>query len=106
MISRIWHGWTPKAKADEYQSLLEAEILPGIAAGSAGFVGVSVLRAEEETETAFVTVTLWESLDAVREFLGEDYERSYVLPEAQALLSRYDERAAHYEMVFEWRRDA
>ncbi len=31
MISRIWHGWTTLENAAAYQSLLETEILPGIA---------------------------------------------------------------------------
>jgi hypothetical protein len=30
MISRIWHGWTTPEKADRYEALLRAEVLPGI----------------------------------------------------------------------------
>jgi hypothetical protein len=45
-------------------------------------------------------VTLFASLDAVRAFAGEDYETPVIEPEAKRLLSRYEDRAAHYDSVF------
>jgi hypothetical protein len=48
-----------------------------------------------------VTVTLWDSLDAVRAFAGDDYELAVVPPEARRLLSRCDERSRHYETILE-----
>jgi hypothetical protein len=47
-----------------------------------------------------VTVTLFDSLDAVRAFAGEDYETPVIEPEAQRLLSHYEDRAVHYDAVF------
>jgi hypothetical protein len=44
-------------------------------------------------------MTRFESLDAVKNFAGDDYERAVVEPEARRLLSRFDERSAHYELV-------
>jgi antibiotic biosynthesis monooxygenase (ABM) superfamily enzyme len=100
MISRIWHGWTTPANANRYQEFLRTEIFPGIAArGIAGFRGIDLLRRDLGEAVEFVTVMWFDSLEAVREFAGEDYERAVVLPEAQALLARYDERSSHYEVV-------
>jgi hypothetical protein len=48
-----------------------------------------------------VTITLWDSLDAVRAFAGDDYEIAVVPPPARQLLSRFDERSRHYEAVIE-----
>jgi hypothetical protein len=48
-----------------------------------------------------VTLTLWDSLDAVRAFAGEDYEVAVVPPAARELLSRFDETALHYETLVE-----
>jgi heme-degrading monooxygenase HmoA len=104
VISRIWHGWTTEANADRYEALLQAEILPGIAKASEGFLGVSVLRRQLADETEFITITYWESLDAVRSFFGKEYEAAYVPDEARKLLSHFDERGMHYETVLEWRR--
>lgn len=100
MISRIWHGWTTHEKAGAYQSLLESEILPGIAARRIkGYKGAHLLRRELAEEVEFVTILWFDSLDAVREFAGEDYERGVVPPKAQALLSRFDQHSAHYQVL-------
>ena len=44
---------------------------------------------------------LFDSIDAVKEFAGEDYEKSYVPPKARAVLSRHDETSQHYEIINE-----
>jgi hypothetical protein len=40
----------------------------------------------------------FESLEAVREFAGEDYEAAVVPPKARVVLSHFDERSQHYEV--------
>jgi len=46
---------------------------------------------------------MWfDNLEAVKSFVGEDFEVAHVPAAARAVLSRYDERAIHYE-VFDWR---
>ena len=102
MISRIWHGWTTRENAAAYQALLETEILPGIASRQIkGYKGAHLLRRDLETEVEFVTILWLESMNAVREFAGEDYERAVVPPRARALLSRFDDRSAHYQTLIE-----
>jgi heme-degrading monooxygenase HmoA len=99
MIARIWHGWAPPQTAEAYESLLRAEVLPGIARRIDGFRGAYVLRDDTGEEVEFVTITLFDSLDAVREFAGEDYAAAVVPPEARRLLSRFDARSRHYETL-------
>jgi heme-degrading monooxygenase HmoA len=98
MISRVWHGWTSPANADAYEELLRSEILPGIDRID-GFLGAHVLRRDLGNEVEFVTITQFQSLDAVRAFAGDDYEVAVVLPDARRLLARFDERSAHYDTV-------
>jgi heme-degrading monooxygenase HmoA len=100
VIARLWHGWARGANADRYEALLRAEIFPGIHRIE-GFLGAYLLRRDVDEEIEFVTVTLWQSLDAVRAFAGEDYEAAVVPPEARAFLSRFDERSTHYETLVE-----
>lgn len=95
MISRIWHGWTTPANADAYQNLLTTKILPGIHR-VAGYKGASLLRRDAGAEVEFVTITHFESMEAIRAFAGNDYEVAVVPPEARALLSRFDARSVHY----------
>ena len=99
MIGRIWHGWTTPENADTYQDLLEREVLPGIEQRTTGYDGVYVLRRSDGDRVEFITVTLWQSMDAVRTLVGEDVEAAYVPEEARAILDEFDERSVHYEIV-------
>ncbi|HEY2289882.1 MAG TPA: antibiotic biosynthesis monooxygenase [Thermoanaerobaculia bacterium] len=100
MIRRIWHGWTKPENADAYESLLRHEIFLGIQERQiAGFRGIELLRRSLESEVEFITIMGFDSIEAVRAFAGEDYEVAVVPPEARALLSRFDERSQHYEVV-------
>lgn len=99
MISRIWHGWTTRGNADKYEAMLREEIFVGIQNRRIrGFKGIQLLRRDAENEIEFVTIMLFDSLGAVREFAGEDYERAVVPEKARAVLSRFDERSQHYEI--------
>jgi heme-degrading monooxygenase HmoA len=99
MIGRIWHGWTTPGKADVYENLLRTEILPGIASkGVQGYRGIQLLRRPSREEVEFITIMWFDSLEAVKQFAGEDYERSYVPDIAKNVLSRHDERSQHYEI--------
>jgi len=99
VISRLWHGWTRRENADAYETLLRNEVLPGIHRVP-GFKGAHLLRRNLADEVEFVTITWFDSLEAVKGFAGEDYEVAVVPPEARKLLARFDARSAHYEKVF------
>ena len=100
MICRIWHGWTTPDRADDYEHLLRSEIFVGIAErGIPGFRRIDLLRRAEAASVEFVTLMWFDSLDAVRAFAGVDYEAAVVPPAARALLSRFDARSAHYEVI-------
>ena len=98
MISRLWHGWTTSENADAYESLLRREILPGIHRVP-GYRGATLLRRDLPGEVEFVTLTYFDSMEAVRAFAGEDYEKAVVPPEARKLLARFDERSSHYQTL-------
>jgi hypothetical protein len=102
MISRIWHGYTTQANADAYENLLKGEIFVGIGNRQIkGYRGIQLLRRRMKDEVEFITIMWFDSIDAVREFAGEDYERAVVPPAARAILSRFDDRSQHYEVKAE-----
>ena len=102
MISRIWHRWTTAANADKYESLLKEEIFIGIQNRNIrGFRGIQLLRRDLGQEVEFVTIMTFDTLDAVREFAGEDYEAAVVPRKAREVLARFDERSQHYEIIAE-----
>jgi heme-degrading monooxygenase HmoA len=99
MISRIWHGWTTPGNADKYERLLKEEIFGGIQSRHiGGFKSIQLLRRDVGEEVEFVTIMVFDSLDAVREFAGEDYEAAVVPEKARAVLSHFDKRSQHYEI--------
>ncbi|HXV33914.1 MAG TPA: hypothetical protein VD769_07885 [Gaiellaceae bacterium] len=99
MIARWWRGWTAtQENADAYEELLRATILPWVGS-HAGHRGSYLVRRDVEGEVEFATLTLWDSLDSVKAFAGEDYETAVVPEPARAVLSRWDERSAHYDVV-------
>ena len=98
MIARLWHGWTAPENADAYEEFLRTKMFPSIHRVP-GYLGAELLRRQDGNEIAFVTITRFESLESVRTFAGEDYEAAVVEPEARRLLSRFDSRSEHYEIV-------
>jgi heme-degrading monooxygenase HmoA len=96
MITRFWRGWTSQENASAYETLLRTTVLPGIHR-IAGYRGAWLLRRDVPEGVEFVTLTLWETLDAVRSFAGDDPELAVVPPAARQLLARFDERSVHYE---------
>ena len=100
MIARIWRGWTTPENADAYQRIVSQEVLPGIAARNLdGYHGAYLLRRRLDGEVEFATILLFDTLEQVRAFAGEDYESAYVPPKARAVLARFDQRSAHYDTL-------
>lgn len=103
MIARIWHGWTSFENADIYEDLLRNEIFPSIADRNIkGYRKISLLRRPLENEIEFITIMIFDDLSAVKEFVGEQYERSYVPQKAKDVLLRHDKFSQHYEIIDEF----
>jgi heme-degrading monooxygenase HmoA len=100
MIARVWRGRTTPENAPAYEELLGTTILPGIDQVS-GYRGAELFRRAVGDEVEFMTVTRFDSLDAVREFAGDDYEQAVISDDAHRLLSQFDERVAIYEIAFD-----
>jgi heme-degrading monooxygenase HmoA len=100
VIARIWHGWTSPDNADAYEDFLRTRMFPSIHRVP-GYLGAELLRSDGADEVAFVTITRFESLEAVKAFAGEDYEQAVVEPQARQLLSHFDERSEHYDVVID-----
>ncbi len=100
MIARVWTARTTPDRAPRYADHLRTRVLPQLRALN-GYGGVSLLRRDTDGETELIVISRWRSLEAVRAFAGADVEAAVVEGEAAAVLSRYDERVRHYEIVVE-----
>jgi heme-degrading monooxygenase HmoA len=98
MIARTWRGWTRTNDADAYVDYLhrtgikEYRETPGNRAAY-------ILRREDGGRTEFVTLTFWDTMDAVRAFAGDDVERAVFYPEDDRFLIERETTASHYAVI-------
>jgi heme-degrading monooxygenase HmoA len=99
MIPRIWHGQTVSEKADEYLEYVRQTGIPGYRE-TKGNLGAYVLRRVEKGKADFLTLSFWDSLEAIKSFAGEDYERARYYPLDKEFLLEFEPIVQHFE-VFE-----
>ena len=98
MIQRHWKGLAKRGEANNYIRHLETETFPLISAIS-GFVKASILRRSTGDGIEFLIVTIWESMDAIRRFAGDDAEAAVVPASVQGMMLSWETRVKHYEVV-------
>jgi heme-degrading monooxygenase HmoA len=95
MICRMWHGVTPRSKADAYARFLEQRAVPDYRSVP-GNLSVAVLRRDEAEVTHFLTVTYWESEESIRAFAGDDLLKAKYYPEDQDYLLEFEPLVQHF----------
>jgi heme-degrading monooxygenase HmoA len=98
VIARIWRGRTPAGKADAYHRYLEATGLKDYR-DTEGNRGVYVFRRIQGDTAEFLLVSLWDSLEAVKAFAGQDHERAVYYPEDDDYLLEREPTVSHYEVL-------
>src|SRR5207247_9986390 len=98
LIARIWHGVTDAARADEYAAYLERTGARECRA-TPGNRGVYVLRPIKQGRAAFTFIWVWGSLDAIRPFAGEDYEKAHYYPLDPGLLVELEPFVHHFDVT-------
>ncbi len=98
MIARVWRGIAALERANDYLEHLRQSVFPELSA-IAGYQGASVLRRESDAGVEFTVQTLWDSMDAIRQFAGDQVDTAIVAPAAQPLFRSYDRTVTHYEVV-------
>lgn len=96
-IARVWRGWTSKENGKALEKILREVAIPGIEKNKPnGLKGIQLLTFEHSDEIAFTTIMYFESLQAVKEFAGEDYTKAHIDPAVAPLLNRYDKVVEHH----------
>ena len=98
MVARTWRGAT---RADDAADYLDYLRKTGLAeyARVPGHRRTLTLRRIDQGRAEFLIVTLWDSMDAVRKFAGDDPERAVFYPEDDRYLVARDDHVTHYEVV-------
>lgn len=102
MIARIFRASALPEKANDYVQHLEMSVLPELRQ-IRGFQGVYLMRQDSAETVEFIVLTLWESMDAIRKFAGENAEVAVVAPAAQEMFREFDSTVKHFEVVLNTR---
>jgi heme-degrading monooxygenase HmoA len=100
MIVRLWHGRTSLSKADEYAEFMKKRAAPDYASIK-GLKKLYFLRRNDDEAAHFLLVTLWDSIESVKQFAGEHPEKAKYYPEDDSFLLEKEETSALYEVFFE-----
>ena len=98
MIARLWHGRTPRGRADEYARFLHERAMPDYR-GTPGNLGAQVWRRDEGEVVHFLTLSYWRSEDAIRAFAGDDLLAARYYPEDAAFLLEFEPRVQHWQVA-------
>jgi heme-degrading monooxygenase HmoA len=98
VIARLWSARTTESQSPAYLDHFSHTVLPRLRELN-GYAGMTVLTRRTGAEIEILVATVWRSLDAIRRFAGPDLEAAVVADEAAALLTDFDRRVRHYELV-------
>lgn len=98
MIARTWHGRVPASKADAYHEYLLRTGLADYRA-TPGNLGLLVQRRIDGDVAHFVLTTLWDSVESIKRFAGEDYEAARYYPEDDAYLLEREPTVTHADVL-------
>jgi len=97
VIARTWRGWTNAADADRYADYVNETGVRGLG-DTEGNRGVYMLRRIDGDRAEFIVLSLWDSLDAIKAFAGDDIEKAVFYPEDDDFLVEREWTCVHYEV--------
>jgi uncharacterized protein YciI/heme-degrading monooxygenase HmoA len=97
-ILRRWSARTTESQLPKYLEHFSKSVLPELRRVP-GYFGATVSTRRIESEVEIIVETAWRSLESIRAFAGPDLEAAVVADEATALLTSFDRRVRHSEIV-------
>lgn len=98
MIARTWRGWTRARDAESYAKYIKETGLAAYAT-TPGNRGAWLLHRLDGDRAEFVAVSLWDDLESIFAFAGEDIEAAVFYPEDDRFLVDRETRVNHYEVT-------
>lgn len=99
-IMRLWHGEVAIEKADEYEKFMIDRAAPDYGSVE-GLIKLYFQRKNEEKKAHFLLVTLWDSIDSVKKFAGDNPEIAKYYPEDDDFLLEKEKHVSMYEVFYE-----
>ncbi len=98
MIARLWRGAVRRDDGDAYAEYIERTGVAGYRS-TPGNRGVTMLRRDVDDRCEFLVLSLWDSIDAIKAFAGEDYETAVFYPEDERFLVERDGKSSHWDVA-------
>lgn len=98
MIARTWHGRVPAEKSAAYAEFLDNKGIRDYLA-THGNAGVYVMRRIEKDVAHFLLISLWDSMESIRQFAGQNADQAYYYPEDKDFLLEFEPNVQHYEIL-------
>ena len=97
MMVRTWHGRTRLIDGDEYEAFMKERAAPDYGSVE-GLKNLFFTRRNEGDVSHFLLVTVWDSIDSVKKFAGENPEIAKYYPEDDDLLLEKEEYSQNYQV--------
>lgn len=99
-IMRLWHGKVALEKADDYEKFMIAKAAPDYGSVD-GLQKLYFQRKNEDAIAHFLLVTIWDSLEAVKNFAGDNPEIAKYYPEDDNFLLEKEKHVSMYQVFYE-----
>jgi heme-degrading monooxygenase HmoA len=94
-VIRVWYGTAYRKDANKYGRHVKNDIFP-LFSEMKGNLGAKVLKRDVEEGVEFMVMTIWDSMESIKEFGKDDMEKAVVAKVARPLFIRYDNRVSHF----------
>jgi hypothetical protein len=96
-ILREWRAEIRRSKKDAYVDYVYSTGIAGYRQTRGNLGAAVAVRDLDDTRSEIVTLSWWESLDAIRAFAGDPVDQARYYPEDNEYLLTRPERVLHYE---------
>lgn len=97
MTARIWEGKTKIEHLSEYEDFMKVSAIPDYTK-TTGFVKLMFLKNTDKQFAYFKLITVWDNLEVIKNFAGDDYEIAKYYPEDKNYLIDFPEKVTHFEI--------
>ena len=98
MIARIWRGAVRAQDAAAYAAYVQRTGIEGYQ-GTPGNRGAWLLQRIEGDRAEFITVSFWDSREAIEAFAGQDINTAVFYPDDDQFLIERDLTVNHYQVA-------
>ncbi len=100
MFLRTWQGQTKREDGDAYETFMRERAAPDYGAIN-GLINLYFTRRDEDDISHFLLVTIWDSIDAIKAFAGDDPTKAKYYPEDAQYLLAQDETSFNCDIFYQ-----